>query len=381
MLVMLSGGRDSVCLLHLLASRGPVRAMHMNYGLRAESGEDEALCRDLCAGMGVPLRVVRPCSPASGNVQAWARDERYAAALTLTDGDVAVAHTASDQAETVLYRLLASPGRRALLGMREREGRLVRPLLSWTREQTTAYCAEHGLAWRDDASNEDERFARNRIRALLATFPAGEASLLRTLELLRDEAEVLDSLVRPEPSVERLRELPPALLRLTLQRMADDAGGAVAVGDPERALRGADLGGGLRSVVEHGRLRFTTEGRQVGPPPVALTVPSQVGFGDGIVEAEWAELTTGDGVLDAAAAVDGLVVRAWRAGDRMRPLGMGGRSKSLQDLFTDRKVPRERRHRLPVVEARGEIAWIPGVVSESFRARGGPSLRLTWREN
>ena len=87
-------------------------------------------------------------APASraGNVQAWARDVRYAVALELTDGDVATGHTATDQVETVLYRLAASPGRRALLGMREREGRVVRPLLHMTREETAAHCRARGLA-------------------------------------------------------------------------------------------------------------------------------------------------------------------------------------------------------------------------------------------
>ena len=352
MLVMLSGGRDSVCLLHRL--RRP--AIHMNYGLRPEAGEDEAFCRELCDTLGVPLTVVRPASQPTGNLQAWAREERYAAALRITEGEVAVAHTASDQAETVLYRLLTS-GR--VQGMPERRGRIVRPLLGWTREQVTAYCLEHGLSWREDASNSDERFARNRIRALLGTFPDGEANVVRALEKLTEDEEVLSSLVVPETSVESLRSLPPALLRRTLAEMA---GRTV---DPERALRGADLGGGVRSVVEHGHQRFLT-GPQPDPAPVEFTVPSQIRFGDGVLRAEWVELGT---------APLELLARPWKPGDRMRPAGMKGRSKSLQDIFTDRKVPRTERHRLPVVEADGEIAWVPGVASESFAGRG---VRLHW---
>ena len=351
MLVMLSGGRDSVCLLHRL--RRP--AMHMNYGLRPEADEDEAFCHELCESLGVPLTVVRPETVPAGNLQAWAREERYAAALRLTEGEVAVAHTASDQAETALYRLLTS-GR--VQGMPERRGRIVRPLLGWTREEVTAYCVEHGLSWREDASNADERFARNRIRALLASFPDGERNVLRALEKLTEDEEVLASLVVPETSVEALRSLPPALLRRTLAEMA---GRTV---DPERALRGADLGGGLRSVVEHGHLRFLT-GPQLDPEPVEFTVPSQIRFGDGVLRAEWVELGTGPTLL----------ARTWRPGDRMKPAGMQGHSKSLQDIFTDRRIPRSQRHRLPVVEADGEIAWVPGVASESFAGRG---VRLHW---
>ena len=142
---------------------------------------------------------------------------------------VATGHTATDQVETVLYRLAASPGRRALLGIRDRPG-VIRPLLDWTREETAAHCREHGLQWREDPSNDAGDFARNRIRnellpALRSIHPAAEANVLRTLEILRDEAEVLDSLIDTEPSVERIAALPPALRRLTVQAIAGEGVG------------------------------------------------------------------------------------------------------------------------------------------------------------
>jgi tRNA(Ile)-lysidine synthase len=283
--VLLSGGPDSVCLLDLAVriTRAPaVTALHVNYGLRASAQEDEALCRGVCERLGVPLAVHRPGSPA-GNVQNWARDERYAAAARLAgarDADVAAGHTASDQVETVLYRLAASPGRRALLGMRERDGRLVRPLLGAWRAETEAWCAGAGLPWREDPSNASDRYARNRARhrlvpALRELHPAAERNVLRTLELLRDEAAVLDAAVAAAleaagspPAVERLRALPPALARLVVQRLADEAGGpAVAHRTKEMlalAEHGAlDVGGGLRARVEHGRLELVA-----GPPRV-----------------------------------------------------------------------------------------------------------------
>ena len=137
-LVLLSGGRDSVCLLDLavrIAGAGAVAALHCDYGLRAGSAADARHCAALCAALGVELHVRRPRRDAgAGNLQAWARDARYAAAAELAGGsDVAAGHTASDQVETVLYRLAASPGRRALLGMAAREGQLVRPLLGVTQ--------------------------------------------------------------------------------------------------------------------------------------------------------------------------------------------------------------------------------------------------------
>jgi tRNA(Ile)-lysidine synthase len=244
---MVSGGRDSVCLLDVaVAVRGAehVRALHVNYGLRGDASDaDERLCAELCAELGVELERVRarPDEREPGNLQAWARELRYGAALRLAaklDALVATGHTASDQLETILYRLAASPGRRALLGMGAREGeRIVRPLLGVTREQTAAYCRARGLQWREDASNEDERFARVRVRtrlvpALRAVHPAARESVLRTAELLREETELLEGLVDAELAgsesiaVERLAELPPALARLIVVRLAEDAAGS-----------------------------------------------------------------------------------------------------------------------------------------------------------
>jgi tRNA(Ile)-lysidine synthase len=276
--VLVSGGPDSVCLLDLavrVAGAPAVSALHVNYGLRDSAADDEALCRTLCDRLGVPLDVHRPRRP-EGNLQAWARDERYGQASRLAlerDADVAVGHTATDQVETVLYRLAASPGRRALLGMRERDGRLVRPLLSVWRAATEAWCAEAGLPWREDPSNASDAYARNRARhglvpALRELHPAAEHNVLRTLELLRDEAEVLDAAVTvvleeagSPPSLERLRALPPALARLAIQRLADAAGGP-AVGHRTAEILGLaehgalDVGGGLRASIERGRLEF-----------------------------------------------------------------------------------------------------------------------------
>jgi tRNA(Ile)-lysidine synthase len=382
--VLLSGGRDSVCLLDVAVRlAGPVTALHVNYGLREEADADEAFCAALCERLGTRLEVRRAGAP-RGNVQAWARELRYREARRLT-GLIATGHTATDQVETVLYRLAASPGRRALLGMPERDGRLIRPLLASTREETAAHCRERELPWREDPSNRDPAFARNRVRhgllpALRAIHPAAEQNVLRTLAVLRDEAAVLDALVPDTDEVARLRTLPPALRRLAVQKLA----GARAVGqraDEILALAHAggsaslDVGGGVRAIVEYGRLRFEA-GTPPEPLPARLPVPGRVAFGDGEVACE----RVADGGLDADALAAPLEVRPWRAGDRMRPLGLGG-TRSLQDLFTDRKVPRERRRRVPVVVSGGEIAWVPGVATgERFSATGATRRRvaLSW---
>jgi tRNA(Ile)-lysidine synthase len=278
--VLFSGGRDSTCLLDLavrVAGAGAVSALHVNYGLRDESDEDERHCTEVCARLDVPLELRRPRRPETGNLQAWARDERYGAAHELAASraaDVAAGHTATDQVETILYRLASSPSRRALLGMKPRDGRLVRPLLSFSRADTAAYCLERDLPWREDASNQSDAYARARVRARLVPalreiHPAAEENVLALAEILRQESEVLDELVSgviaggDQVSLARLRELPLALARLVVQRLADGAAGRPAPGTARRTEEilaldnGAiDLPHGVRAVAQRGVLRF-----------------------------------------------------------------------------------------------------------------------------
>jgi tRNA(Ile)-lysidine synthase len=316
-LAMLSGGRDSTCLLDIavaLLGAPAVSALHVNYGLRGRSDGDERRCAALCEELGIELEVVRaepsssPAAPGpgrisavggdtdagrraadgqpAGNLHAWARELRYAHAARVagaSDALIATGHTASDQVETILYRLAASPGRRALQGMVASEGRLIRPLLGLTREQTAAYCEARGLEWCEDESNDDERFARARVRnrvvpALRAVHSAAEANVLRTAALLREETELLDGLVaeelagRSDIAIARLRELPAALARMVVVRLAEDATGGyvpqagdrvqeiLALADRSSIGRGGraelHVGGQAGAVIERGRLEM-----------------------------------------------------------------------------------------------------------------------------
>lgn len=397
LLVMLSGGADSVCLLDVALLLGArVSALHVNHGIRPGAAADEALCRSLCERLGVPLAVESielRAAASEGNLQAEARDARYALAERHATGDFAAAHTATDQSETVLYRLAVSPGRRALLGMRPRRGRLVRPLLEATRTETRARCLARGLEFTEDPSNTDLRFARSRVRqevmpVLADLNPAAERGIAETSRLLRDEAEVLERAVdealqrlgRRAVKLAALEAEPRGLVRLVVRRLAEEAAGRphpLTRTEVDRVLAlgagggtsGVDLGGGLRAVVEYGVLRFTSDPEAAPPDPVRLAVPGSVRFGAWEVDARLG--AAGEATLSAERLGPVVTVRAWREGDRMRPAGLGG-TKSLQDLFTDRKVPRALRRSLPVVEAEGEIAWVAGVaVGERFRAEEG----------
>jgi len=402
---LLSGGPDSASLAAgLVGALGAdaVTGLHLNYALRDDSGEDEAACHALCERLGIELEVERP-QLGAGNTQEAAREARYAAAerLRAQGGDdwIATGHTRTDLAETVLYRLASSPGRRALLGLAPRHGRVVRPLLALGRDETRRLAIEAGLPFHDDPSNADPRFARARIRrdvlpVLRELNPAAERNVAATWAELAEEGDALEALAaealgeagagagNPVLQVEDLAALHPAVRRLSLRALA----GAVAARDvplgqdrAEEVWRLAntseggrvELGGGVDAVCEAGTIRFSA-GAGAEPDPVELAVPGSCRFGRWDVRAE---LTAAPpqpagpdiATLDAAALGDRVEVRAWHDGDRMRPLGLDG-TKSLQDLFTDGHVPRSLRRSLPVVVAGDRIAWVAGVaVSDEFK--------------
>jgi tRNA(Ile)-lysidine synthase len=206
---------------------------------------------------------------------------------------------------------------------------------------------------------------------------------------VREEGELLDRLAAdaleeagggPAIQLTELRSRPPALARLMLRALAeaaeggprslsrDEADAILTLGDAGGS-KSLDLGGGLRAVAEYGTLRFTRAADAAPPPPVALPVPGSVRFGDWQVDARPG--TPGDVTVAGDALGAEALVRCWREGDRLRPVGLGG-TKTLQDLFTDRKVPRALRRTLPVVEASGEVVWVAGVaLDERFAAAEG----------
>lgn len=404
--VMISGGADSACLLAgLVALLGPdqLDAVHLNYRLRPDSDEDEAICRDLCGRLLVALRVERPTLP-RGNVQAAARDARYAAAERLRKqygaAWIATGHNRTDLAETMIYRLATSPGRRAMLGLAPRRGAVIRPLLKLGRERLRELADSAGLPYKDDPSNLDPRFARVRIRQEVAPVlrelsPQYERNLATTWSEVAEESEALEAIAAEavadaEPGVTRvanLKPLHPALRRIALRQLAERVAGRqlpLGIGKAEEIWRIAnrpqggvvDLVAGVRAVCESGWIVFAADGPSRESraeksstsawAPAVLPVPGSCRWGRWQLEAQLhpgrpqRPLGPDVAMLDADAAGSQLTVRSWQEGDRIRPLGLEG-SKSLQDLFTDRGVPRSHRRLLPVVLSGDEIIWVAGL--------------------
>ena len=425
----LSGGADSVALTLLLRELAPAGGfilagvVHLNHQLRAAAAADEQFCRELAARLALPIEVehadVRGAAGREGvSLEAAGHRARYAlferVAGAGPGGRVATAHTRDDQAETYLMRLIRGAGPAGLAGIRPRRGPVVRPLLQVSRRELRAWLAARGQPFRDDETNRDPAVTRNRVRHELVPLLAARFSpsivdaLARGAAIARADAEWIEAAVdaaagavvtvdAAEVRVDAaaLGRQPPALARRLARRALEQAGGRCVgfdhverflalAGEAGRGGGGADFPGcrverrGPRLVVGPARPRGAAR-RPVEPFRYALHVPGRVGVPEAGLEisAEQAAAgappvplaARGETVAVAARGVSlPLVVRSWRPGDALRPLGLRGRKK-LQDLFVDRGVERGRRHRVPLVtDGAGGIVWVVGhTVSEDFR--------------
>jgi tRNA(Ile)-lysidine synthase len=424
-LVALSGGPDSVALLHILRTlerRGELAvagAAHFNHQLRgAEADADETFCRELAADTGVPFvagrgDVAARARESGRSIEDAARQARYAflndAADSAGADAIAVGHSLDDQAETFLLRLIRGAGPAGLAGIRPRAGRVIRPLLDISRAELRGYAAEHGLDFRDDASNADVRIPRNRVRLellpqLTRFSPAIAATLAREAALARDDEEFLDrraiesaaSIVLLESSgvavdAAALTALPPALAsRVTRKALAAAAPGRFIgfqhIDDLLELARGGAEGAalalpGVTAVRRGSRIVFGTAANRPFSNSFRfpLSIPGEVAVPGWALSAARLEEpgdyeapppARGDTAVVAAAPLRGpLAVRSRRPGDTFRPLGMRGRGRKLQDFLVDRKIARADRDSLPlVVDQDDRIVWVVGQsVAEDFR--------------
>ena len=414
---LVSGGPDSIALLGgLVALLGSdrVHALHLDYRFRDDSGEDREAFLESARALRVPATVHEPdLDRREGNTQALARDARYAEAERLRAelgfDLIATGHTRTDVVETLLYRLAVSPGSRSLLGLAASRGAVVRPLIELSRTQAREMAEATGLSFRDDPTNSEPMYARNRIRnevlPVLDEIGHGrvEQTIIETRSELAEQGEALEQLaleaIGPFASTrvsgaatvipsEALLPLHPAVRRVALRLAAEAAaGGAPVTLSRERAeeiwrlARDAEggvieLGAGLEARLEFGQIIFaSTEFDPVTPGPTELEIPGACRFGEWEVRVELPGRShKPEGPEIAVCSLDRLgdgrlTVRTWQDGDRIAPLGLDG-SKSLADLFADRRIPRSLRHRLPVVsDPDGKVVWVAGVaVSREFAA-------------
>lgn len=408
-LLAVSGGADSTALLvgtALIAERLGLRAhvASLDHGLRPESAaEVEAVAR-LAARFGLPfLTRALHLRPGPG-VEARARAARYEAldALRVEAGleAVATAHTASDQAETLLMRLARGTSLRGARGIQPLRGTVVRPLLDCTRAEVEAFLAEQGVPFLHDPMNVDPSLLRSRVRhdalpALVRAVGHGvERHLAAFARLASEDGALLDAmaetawrrLLLPEGGLDAVgvRALEVPLRRRVLARLVTEAGAEVDDALVTRLLRAVDtgrpttLGRGLQLRTAGGRVRCASLEAATPPPPVELVGPgascTQPGTGWGFsVRAEPAP----EGVHGLPLPADvrwPLTVRTRQAGDRVRS---AGKSRKIQDVFVDLRVSAERRDSLPVVvDAAGSLLWVPGCWSPS--SRSAPSGHYLW---
>lgn len=443
--VAVSGGADSIALLHLLTRVRVAWSLHLvvahlDHNLRAESADDAHFVAQLAAGWGLPFEgACLPPDALTGNLEAGARRARYhflaqVASIYQTHApgqpvEVALAHTANDQAETVLMNLIRGSGLDGLAAMpRIRplvlDGqpvpgvRVVRPLLAVSRPEILQYLKAHHIPWREDPTNQDPTFVRNRIRheilpRMQEINPQIVAALCRTASILAAEAaraeadnrQALGLALRSIQEGPQRRVFDLALFRsldVAAQRAILRAA-AICLGQPSRALNFAavermrqllladDHAGGPYSWVgdlmltrahdsfslhhkaaepyipQHphlGRDWCSLYGAQV------LSVPGEITVGDWSLRSEildasalphnWpAQLAPWEAYLDAD-KVGQLVLRGPRPGQRFQPFGLAGHGKALADYFTDRKVMGCLRPGWPLVVDGTQVVWVGG---------------------
>lgn len=425
-IVAVSGGADSVALLDMLQSFGQLRlnliVAHLNHGLRGEESDGDA---DFVAGLarhyGLVLESgkanVRQLAGLEGlSLEEAGRNARYewfdALAERHSARRIALGHHADDQAETVLMRLLRGAGTTGLCGMRPLAGAgYARPLLGLSRAEILAYLRQRGLPWRNDSSNADTGFLRNRIRheclPYLSTFnPAIVERLNAAAEIMAADEAVLERVV--DGLFGRVSSVAAAGVSLDLSQTCDELPGIrfrlyrraimLLKGDLARItgshLKRIDelarstrvnsyltLPGGIMVRRSYRVLGFSVPAGESQPEdwemvidgPGSYTLPC-----GGIVTVRlcepplaWADVPAGRAYFDPLATPFPWTLRTFRPGDRFRPFGMAG-TRKVKEFFIDSKVPADIRRRIPLLFCGGELLWICGLrTSEAGRIAPG----------
>ena len=374
-----SGGADSMALLwamYLLQDRLGIRlsAVHFNHHLRgAESDADAAFVKDFCDGYKIPLYMGEQfVTPGKKGLEAAARDARYAYFDTLP-GKIATAHTANDNAETVLMHMVRGTGLKGLGGIAPKRGKLIRPMLNITRQEVLNFLSEYSIPYRQDSSNETDAYLRNRLRhkvmpLLEAENPSVAENLSATAQRLRLDEQALEENMVLTNNIADLQKLSPALRSRVLSKLLVNWG----VKEPEaqhiqlleqlvfspNPSATAFFPGDIRISRKYNVLDKLTQTDSL--QRVNLNCP-------GITELPEVNLriicenTQGSVCESNCFSVNtcgSLFVRCRLPGDRMR---LSGGSKALKELYIDRKVPAAERSRVPVVCDENGILCVYGI--------------------
>lgn len=362
-----SGGADSVAMLfalYLLREKLGItlEAAHFNHNLRGEESlRDETFVRELCARYEIPLHVASgEIHPGKKGLEAAARDARYAFLESLP-GKIATAHTADDNAETILMHLVRGTGLKGLGGIAPQRGKLIRPMLGITRREVEDFLAEWHLPHVEDSTNETDAFLRNRLRhhvmpLLAAENPRIAENLSQMALRLREDEACLSQQSGYEtlPEVETLRTLPSAVRSRMLERFLKENGvrepedvhiaQAEALVFSESPSASAAFPGGVTLSRQYGHLTANPTGEAF--TPVTLTCPGSTEAAGIRITCEPAgELAQSENLLTVC-PVGKISIRPRQTGDKIR---LSGGSKSLKKLFIDRKIPAADRGRIPVV--------------------------------
>ena len=404
--VAVSGGPDSMVLLHLLSLLQEPLALrlhvaHLDHGLRGKEGErDAAFVKDWAEKWGLSSTIGRvEVRKTKGSLQEAARRARYRfleeVAKEVGASRIALGHTQDDLAETVLINLMRGAGLKGLAGIPPaREGWIIRPLIETSRREVLAYAESHGVPFVVDASNLSGRYLRNRIRLKLLPTLAGYnprvvEALARAALILREEdaylstlaEEALSSLLKGEEAalpIPALEGLHPALRRRVLREAFLRVSGLSLSWGKTLALEGLlqapsgrlSLPGGAVALRGGEQLIFARKGAPEGIEAVyPLPLEGEIelpAFGLllrlKLLPKEACDLKAASSFcafFDPQKMEEPLTIRAWRPGDRFFPLGLGG-SKKLQDFFVDLKIPRWRRRFTPLLLSGDQIAWVVG---------------------
>lgn len=387
-----SGGADSIALLwglYLMKDRLGITlaAAHFNHSLRGdEADQDEAFVRTFCKDYHIPCYVEKKQVIAGPKgLEAAAREARYNFFATLP-GKIATAHTADDNAETVMLHLVRGTGLKGLGAIAPINGQVIRPMLSITRREVLAFLEEYHLQYVTDSSNETDAFLRNRIRHHVMPLLKQENPRLAenlsamALRLRQDEAALVQ---KPEYRVDVLRQMPQAMRLRAVSADLESWG----VLEPEAAhlelveklilsdnpSARADLPGGITVCRNYGVLeRYVPEERM---SPVVLKCPGETvveSLGLRVICEESEDLTCGESYFTVSPRGE-VMVRSRQSADRMR---LSGGSKSLKKLFVDRKIPAAKRMAVPVVADDDGVLGVYGIGVNLDRLEPGIRIRF-----